>query len=411
MKNLIITMIVGTMLSTTIFAQLQNYRPLDKSGLNMFETPKNTGVKFDGLKVKVGGNFAQQFQMLSHENGNVGDTLFGIAPGFNLATANLVVDVQLNDGIALKLDTYLSSRNHSETWVKGGYVQIDKLPFGLDGIMKYSTIKVGHMEINYGDQHFRRTDNGNAFYNPFVGNLILDAFATEIGGEYYFKHPSGFMAMVGLTNGEIKGNTQDSEDRGFAVLAKVAYDKQLNDDLRFRLSASMYNANTTRITLYGGDRTGSRYYNVLVKPDGTGDFRTGRLTADLNNETTAIQINPFLKWKGLELFGVYEIISGKKSSEDADREFNQMAIDLLYRFGENEDFYLGGRYNKAGGTFAGKDYEISATRMQFAAGWFVTDNLMLKVEYVDQSWDGYPEGDILYEGKFDGAVIEAAVSF
>ena len=39
------------------------------------------------------------------------------------------------------------------------------------------------MEINYGDAHFRRSDNGNAIYNPFVGNYIMDAFTTEIGGE------------------------------------------------------------------------------------------------------------------------------------------------------------------------------------------------------------------------------------
>ena len=48
-------------------------------------------------------------------------------------------------------------------------------------------VRVGHMEINYGDAHFRRSDNGNAIYNPFVGNYIMDAFTTEIGGEVYLK--------------------------------------------------------------------------------------------------------------------------------------------------------------------------------------------------------------------------------
>jgi hypothetical protein len=46
----------------------------------------------------------------------------------------------------------------------------------LETLMKYVALKVGHFEINYGDAHFRRTDNGNAMYNPFVGNLIMDAF-------------------------------------------------------------------------------------------------------------------------------------------------------------------------------------------------------------------------------------------
>src|SRR5690606_40691350 len=58
----------------------------------------------------------------------------------------------------------------------------------VDRIFEYVTLKVGHMEINYGDAHFRRSDNGNAFYNPFIENHILDAFTTEIGGELYVRH-------------------------------------------------------------------------------------------------------------------------------------------------------------------------------------------------------------------------------
>ena len=73
----------------------------------------------------------------------------------------------------MQLTTYLSSRHHNETWVKDGYMLIDKSPIPLPPLkklMKYVTVKVGHFEINYGDAHFRRSDNGNAMYNPFVGN-------------------------------------------------------------------------------------------------------------------------------------------------------------------------------------------------------------------------------------------------
>ena len=60
------------------------------------------------------------------------------------------------------------------------------------------------MEINYGDAHFRRSDNGNAIYNPFVGNYIMDAFTTEVGGEVYLK-TSNVIAMGAITGGEIRG--------------------------------------------------------------------------------------------------------------------------------------------------------------------------------------------------------------
>ena len=100
--------------------------------------------------------------------------------------ANLFVDIQLADGIQLNVTTYLSTRHHNEAWVKGGYIQFDKLPFKgkfWNNLMDVTTIKVGHMEVNYGDAHFRRSDGGHALYNPFMESYIMDAYATEIGGE------------------------------------------------------------------------------------------------------------------------------------------------------------------------------------------------------------------------------------
>jgi hypothetical protein len=124
------------------------------------------------------------------------------------AQANLYTDVQLADGISLSLTTYLSARHHNEAWVKGGYLQFDKLPFKGEfwtNLMKITTIKLGHMEINYGDAHFRRSDGGHTFYNPFMESYIMDAYTTEIGGEVYLKKNALF-GMIGVTSGMIKGN-------------------------------------------------------------------------------------------------------------------------------------------------------------------------------------------------------------
>jgi hypothetical protein len=73
-----------------------------------------------------------------------------IGSGFNLATANLNIDANLADGVTLNLVTYLSSRHHSEAWVKGSYLQVDKLRFlGSDGLNSFFNdnfrLKVGHM--------------------------------------------------------------------------------------------------------------------------------------------------------------------------------------------------------------------------------------------------------------------------
>lgn len=48
-----------------LFAQqpaMQYFRTYDQTGINVFETSKNEGAKYDGLKVRIGGGFTQQFQ-------------------------------------------------------------------------------------------------------------------------------------------------------------------------------------------------------------------------------------------------------------------------------------------------------------------------------------------------------------
>ncbi|MFA5463056.1 MAG: hypothetical protein WC265_03170, partial [Dysgonamonadaceae bacterium] len=127
-----------------------------------FEEKKLSGKDFDKVNVQVGADFAMQYQSLEHSADNT--ELIPLGKGFNLPTANLNLKANLAPGLKVNLVTYLSSRHHPEAWVKGGYMLIDQLPFfnsvALDNIMEYLTIKVGVMEINYGDAHFRRSDNG-----------------------------------------------------------------------------------------------------------------------------------------------------------------------------------------------------------------------------------------------------------
>ncbi len=414
-------------------AQIDNFRPYDKNGLTMFETPKDTDTQFEDIRLRIGGAFTQQFQGLSHENTAFSDStgvvnaLYPLAPGFNLATANLNIDVQLADGVALNMITYLSSRHHPEAWVKSGYIQFDKLPFikGLDSLMQYVTIRVGHMEVNFGDAHFRRTDNGNAIYNPFVGNYLVDAFNTEIGAEIYYRR-NGFLGMIGMTGGEINGNVEDLDPddtggtatdetlgRSPSILAKLGYDKQINEDFRLRLTGSMYyTGSSARNHILDGDRGGSRYYLVMSAPGSraSSDFRTGRYNPSFGDEVSIFMGNVFLKYGGFELFGILETGSGKSSFEADSRNYTHIAADLLYRFGANEDAYIGGRYNtvKADDT---SGEEITINRIQFGAGWFLTDNILAKVEYVNQEYKDFAASSRFADGKFNGFMVEAVVGF
>jgi hypothetical protein len=432
-------------------SEIQYFRPYDQRGVNVFETSKVDTVGFDGeLKLRIGANFTQQFQSLKHSNSEniVGEVnknaLYDLAPGFNLAMANFNIDAQIADGVRVSLVSYMSTRHHNEFWVKGGYFQIDKVGFLnnelMNNLWKHLTLKIGHMEINYGDAHFRRSDAGNALYNAFIENNIVDAFATEIGGELYWQK-SGFLAMVGITDGEVQGSVTKRDDRKPSFYGKVGYDNTFGNDLRVRLTGSLYTTKSSiSNTLYSGDRAGSHYYYVMEGPTATltGNFTSGRVNPNFKDNVTAVMINPFVKFKGLEVFGTYEVAKGNSQVENGEiqstdvslpaleklenRKFNQLAVDALYRFA-NDRLYVGGKYNVVDGALAfgqsttqpgvnqGVRDDIKVERTAVAAGWFVTKNILLKAEYVTQKYKDFPGTDIRYNGEFKGWMVEGIIGF
>lgn len=404
---------------------LQFFRPNDQMGLNVFETNKTDTIPFTGVKVRVGGDFAMQFQGLRHSND--AKNLVDLGTNFNLPTANLNLDVQLMDGVRMHLRTFLSSQHHQDSWVKGGHLQIDKLDFihsgFLEGVMKVTTITVGLDEFDYGDVHLRRTDNARAIYNPFIGNYLMDSYSTEAFGDITVQK-SGFLAVAGITNGNLNQSVivPPNSDNQPSYFGKLGFDKQLNNDLRVRLTGSIYsNQGTTSGTwLYGGDRAGDRYYNVLwTKPDSLGNTQGSPFDARYNpgfKKLTAVQINPFVKFKGLEFFGVYELASGNNEITGPvvkkEGSFTQLSAELLFRFGKDERFYVGGRYNTVQGKQLESDTEdLKIARYNVGGGWFLSKNILVKAEYVDQQYLGSAWTGRYAGAKFNGFDLEAAISF
>ena len=414
---------VSKFYSTAPKITIQNFRPFDMRGINVYEAPKDQ-TPYTGFKLDWGAGFTQQFQGLDHSNkatakivNNVNaNQLVRIGHGFNNAEANLYMNAQVARGIRVSLTSYLSSRHHNETWVKDGYFLIDDSPIEnafLENIMKYLTLRIGHFEINYGDAHFRRTDGGNAIYNPLVGNYILDAFTTEVGAEAYLR-AKGLLGMVGITGGEVRGTVRNPQLRAPSYLAKLGFDKQLTNDFRARLTGSLYTTKKSASnTLYSGDRAGSRYFDVVENTTSTekDNAWSGAIRPGMSSKITAMQLNPFVKLAGLEFCGVVEQAKGRAATETADRKWNQYVGELTYRFAADDRLYVSGRYNTAKGELVGITNKVSVDRYNVGGGWFITPNVMAKAEWVNQKYNDFPALDIRNGAKFKGFVVEGVVAF
>jgi hypothetical protein len=258
--------------------------------------------------------------------------------------------------------------------------------------------------------------------------------------------------MVSLTSGMSEGNIDSLDklsnlDGDFhkdpSLILKAGFDKQLSDALRLRLSASYYGNQSCGSnafsdlylgggnTLFGGDRSGSNYQFVMeqnsINPINYTDIGTplafyGLFNPGFGKKINAFMFNGFLKARGLEIFSTYETASGRSAKETASRNVKQFAIDGVYRFGKSENLFVGARYNSVhaaladnpAGTGAGPivyDGDVTVNRVAFAAGWFITKNILLKTEYVDQRYKNFPAADYRAGGRFHGYVIEAIVGF
>jgi hypothetical protein len=104
-------------------------------------------------------------------------------------------------------------------------------------------------------------------------------------------------------------------------------------------------------TLYGGDRAGSRFYWVLENTAATETAQafSGTINPGIKNKVTAFQVNPFVKFRGAELFGVIEHV--------------------------------------------------------------ILPGLLAKAEYVKQTYFGYQAANIKSGGKFNGLMLEGVVAF
>ncbi len=382
----------------------------------------------DEQRYSFGVSTVGYWQALSQSNDN--GSLPDLATGFQSAAGNLHFNAQVTEGVELYFEIYLSSRHHEGYLMpREGFITVTSAPGGLDfapvnRLFDFINVKAGHFEIDFGNAHLRRSDNAEVQRNPLVGNDIVDPNVVYVGAEVSTK-PARFNALVGVTNGQTTGDLQDGHQ--YAFHGKVWGDvipgiKVAGSFYRGDQSANPigYPVGGSFGNLFSGNRSGGRYSAVL-----NGGGEPGQVLPGNGQDETAWQGDLEVAVGDLTLQGHYGNIvdadvdgtnpADPTTSGHPKEDWDYYSAQAVYQLGSN--LYAALRLSGANAKLlssAASDGKVQ--RVQAGFGYWVGDGILLKVEYVSQTYSDFGVGtavDRLAVGlnpKFSGVITEVSVS-
>jgi hypothetical protein len=379
-------------------------------------------------RIAIGAQTVGAMQALSHSN--TANGLPDLATSFQSAAGNLTFEAALSQGIDVYFELYISSPNHEgDVYDREGYLYVDHLPEALqtdftESIFQYVDVKAGHMELNYGDVHWYRSDVGQVQQNPLVGNYVVDPNTLGIGAEVYGEFGPVY-AMVGLNNGATTGDFADG--RGFVYQGKVGA-KLLKGTVRtsgsiYRVDHSAngtgYPGGGTSSNLFSGNFSGSRYQAILG-----GGGSAGQVFMGAGQDITALQWDARAELGRIMAMGALGYfqdadINGATAPTTPSEEWTYYGATARYSLIQDR-LYLAAQYSGASAnTLNGESADGVVQRIQAGAGfWLLKDQLQLKGEYVTQTASDFDPGqfsfgdiDAATEPEFSGVMVEVSASF
>ena len=182
-----------------------------------------------------------------------------------------------------------------------------------------------------------------------------------------------------------------------------------------RLTGSMYKTDKALSnTLYGGDRAGSRYYYVLENTAATETAQkdSGLINPGFKNKVTAMQVNPFVKFRGPGSVRRHRAGQGQGlDRDDRARRGSSTRWTRSTASWPNEKLFVGVRYNRRRARWPASPATSAPTAGRSAAAGSSRPNVLMKAEYVNQKYFGYPATNIKNGGQFKGMMLEGVVAF
>ncbi len=382
-------------------------------------------------KLYITVNTVGTAQALNHKNAFTpqGVELAKVSPGFQNAFGNLGFTGKFgkNEEITVVMDLYLSSRNHpSQTYGNEGYILLRGVPENLESlkflkpVLDRVDIKAGHMLVDFGDAAEHRSNNAIVQKNPLIGNFVVDPNIVSIGMQVSSK-PGRYGWLLGGSNGT---TTEDwNVGRGFAYNAKVYVNpiEGLRTSVSYIAADQSDNPNKSgggsQLQMFTGNRSGERYAGVLgggqapgnVFPQAGEKFSAAQFDVTWDNDSPISLYGHFGQTQDLDINGTLPGTPEEK--------WTYYAGHVKYEI--TPALYAAARYSGANTSMlGGANSDGKVNRIQVGGGFWLTRNLLMKVEYVNQKYSGFSVGQVVNnniaawrEPSFSGVISEVSFSF
>lgn len=355
-----------------------------------------------------------------------------LRPGFQTAFGNLSFLADFNRQMELYFDIFLANKPHQDK-LQGdeGYILIRGLPAPVgeigwvDALFDKVNVKAGQFETDFGDSHYRRSNNAMVNHNPLIGNYLIDPRATEVGMEIYTDEGAfPVNAMFGFGSGTDTGDFRKGHE--LSVRGKL-WASPID---KLRTSASIYavdhsgnGTSASRTNLFRANRSGGSYGGVF--DDGTSP---GDITPGAGKKVFATQFDVTWEDKPLELYshvGWFQDTdtNGNTSGTPAE-SWMYYAAEGIWRF--TDRFYAAARYSGGAASRLVSSADSTrdvpseglAHRFQVGGGYWLTKALLFKTEYVYQIFRGFGRDgsqvagvDAWSDPEFKGVITEVLFSF
>jgi hypothetical protein len=369
-----------------------------------------------GFELFTGMTSAGRFQALQQKDvvTAAGVRPARLEPGFQTAWGSFEFLADFGGQLEVYYDVYMSTKAHtSQLQGHEGYMLMRGLPEPLGDLpivkafFAIADVKAGQFDIDFGDHHYRRTDNARGQRNPFIGNTLLDPSATETGVEIMSK-PTTVNWLVGVGSGAETGTFE--AQRGISSHGKLWVNL---DHLRVAGSAYYLDHNTASTSfsnLYRASRSGGQYNGVFDNGNAPGNILIG-----VGKTLTAYQLDATWYAPRYEVYSHVGYVSEKAPT--GVETWIYSTLDGVYRFSDR--LYADARYNVAvADELRGGSSDGRVERIQIGGGFWLFKSMLFKLEYVNERLSGFAVRDGNVSGvqawrspTFQGVIAEFTFSY